>query len=646
MYEHPTFKLDIDNPEKFGNLAEKLDKAERREFADYLLELVGLDDQSMNEWRTEANGYLDALENDKKTKQQNAEQTGSGETTLPPQTDLTLSAVIQFAARATDAILGEPDLAKASEPEGAQVAAWLSSQLRTVDQNWTVDTDPLVIHMACTGLAWRKRAHDDIDRTFHSNFLTINEVIINANARSVERAPRITHEFTRYPYEIDRSIARKHWVDYEPLYSDIDPQKPKRFYETDLWIDLDGDEVDEPWTITVSRDDFPEVVRIRPRWSKKTIVNTEEVLFFKPIIRFFPYRFLPDPKGGLLPKGFGWLLHKVEASADGLLAAIDDAAKSQSENGGVFGGGGVGVPDKIELKRNRINVIQTDGRPLSEMYSPFQPKGVDAGMVSVLDKMILLGDRLAGTVNLLENAPASMTATMAKGIIDTGAQIQSAVHRRLVGSMTLEFRQFIRMADAYDALPEGMSAATSDGISVTADPALATEMHRSALAGIYMQLMSDPLTDWKEVRLRLYRTLRLPDPEKLLGSPPQPDLTPLERINAAIDTEKARTERMKTVAGIAVQLTLALKQAVEAQAGTLDVRVAMMQMMQLENAVQVLMSEAQNAGSGFAGMAGPPGNQGVGGALPPPPEPGIEAVSPGAPGGTGTAGGGGGLPQT
>jgi hypothetical protein len=648
-YTPPTFtNLDIEKPETFGNLAEKLDQSTRRMLADHLIELINIDIRSMSEWLGSAKRYLDALEHEGNPVPQNLEQQGSGEDGMPPQTDLTLSAVVQFAARATGQILGEPDLAKASDEnaEAKPLASWISNQLRSTDQNWTVDTDPLVIHMAVTGLAWRKRAFDDYDKTLHSNFLTCEEVIINGNVRSVNRAPRITHQFQRYPYEIDRSISRKHWVNYGPNYNETDPQAPKNFYEVDLWMDFDGDDIDEPWTITLARDDFPEVVRIRPRWSKKTIVNTDEVLFFKPIIRFFPYKFLPDPKGEFFPKGFGWLLTKVERSANSLLAAIDDTAKSASQNGGVMSGAGFGAPDKIELKGNRINVIPTDGRPLEGMYSPFQPKQVDAGMVATLDKLITLGDRLAGTLNLLENAPASMTATMAKGIIDTGTQIQSAVHRRLVGSMTAEFRALAHMADAYDLLPEDVQIATADGIAVTADPSLATDMQRSALAGIYMQLMADPLTNGKECRMRLYQTLRLPNPEALLGSPPAaPEATAVEKIKAAIDMEKARTERMKTQAGIAVQITQALKNLADAQSGMLDIRMATLQMLQLEAAVQNMLAEATDAGSGFAGLAGPSGNPGTQGALPPPAGTGDASVPPGPAGGPGDAGGGGGMVQ-
>lgn len=633
MQQLPALDLDLNKPETFGNVAEKLAVDDRRRLANDLIELIGVDANSMSDWLGEAEGYLDKVENQNDAAGSNTEAEGASEEP-PPSTEMVLSSVIQFSARASDALLGEPDLARASEPGGEQLAEWVSSQLRTKDPNWTLDTDPLVVHMAVTGLSWRKRDFDDDDRVFHSHFLTCKEVIINSNVRAIERAPRITHQFERYPYEIERSIAREKWVDYEPRFDQRDPQAPKNFYEVDLWLDFDDDGMGEPWTVTISRDDMPEVVRIRPRWSKKTVVNTASTLFFNPIRRFYPYRFLPDPKGGFFPMGFGKLLHRVESSADNLLASITETAKSEAENGGVLAGGGFGLPDKIELKGSRIVTVNTDGAPLANKFSPFPVKSVSQGSVATLEKLMTLGDRLAGTLNLLENAPASMTATMAKGIIDTGTQVQSAVHRRLVSSMTQEFRMFIQMADAYDMLPEGISAADSGSVAVTADPQLATEMQRSALSGVYMELMKDPLTKWDEVRMRLYRTLRLPDPEKLLGSPPSPQLEPKDKAKATIDVMKLQTEKMKVTGLVAVQLTQALKNMVDASGGMLDNRAALLQMAQLEQAVQSLMQDAGNVSNGLNGMAQQPGNQSPAG-LPPPSEGGSGSGLPG--GGEGAA---------
>jgi hypothetical protein len=637
MRDLPVLKLDLTKPQEFGNVAEKLGEDERRTLATDIIELIGIDEQSMSDWLGKAKGYLDKIDNDENDNPNDREQEGAGEKP-PPKTEMTLSAVIQFSARATDALLGEPDLARASEPGSEPLAAWVSSQVRTKDPNWTLDTDPLIIHMSVTGLGWRKRDFDDEDKVFSSSFRPCTNVIINNSVRSVERAPRITDVFERYPYEIKRLIERKKWVDYEPRYDDErDPEAIKRFYDTDLWLDLDGDGIDEPWTVVISRDDTAEVVRIKPRWSAKTVVSTDEVLFFNPIRRFYPYRFLPDPRGGFLPIGFGKLLDRTESSADRLLGSIVDTAKSESENGGVFAGGGFGLPDKIELKNNRIATLNTDGAPLANKFSPFPGKSVSPGSVATLEKLMTLGDRLAGTLNLMENAPSSMTATMAKGIIDTGTQVQSAVHRRMVASMTQEFRMFVQMADAYDMLPENVSASGKDGVAVTADPALATEMQRSAMGGLYLQMielgLKAPSFSVQEAALRFCKIMRLPDPQKLIAPPPQqPQATPDEKLKGMIGMGKLQIEQMKAKATVAMQLTQALLNMVEASGGMLDNRAALLQMAQIEQTVQELMAGANNANGILDGMASQPGNQSPGN-VPQTPPSGAGGGLPAGPGG-------------
>jgi len=646
MRDLPELKLDLKNPEKFGNLAKKLDEDVRRGLASDICELVQIDDISMKPWAGKAQGYLDALEAERAAQHVgSSEAAGSGED-APPSTELTLSAVVQFSARATDALLGEPDLARASEPGGEALAEWISAQLRTKDPNWTLDTDPLIVHMSVTGLGWRKRTFDDVDKLFHTHFVPSvgrNRVIVNDNISSIERAPRVTHEFERYPYEIMRSIKRGHWIDYDPRFDGPDTQAPKRFFEVDLWLDLDGDEAEEPWTLVISRDDQMDIVKIVPRWSKKTITDTAEALFFNPIRRFYPYRFLPDPKGGFFPMGFGRLLSRAENSADQMLAAIINTAKNEAANGGVYGGGGVGMPDKIELQENRITVIPMDGGKITDQLSMFPAKTVSAGSVSVLDKLITLADRLSGSLNLLENAPASMTATLAKGLIDNGTQVQSAVHRRLVASMTQEFRMFAMMADAYGMLPQGLSANDAEGVAVTADPQLATEMHRSALAGVYMELAKDPGMNPQEVRLRLCQTLRLPNPEKLVAPPQPPQATPWEKMQGYIGLQKQQNEKIKVTGAVAVQLTQALKNMVEAAGGMQNNQMALLTMAQLEQTVQQLMQESGNAGSGADGMGQQSGNPALGGPPSQPPGGGSPGLPGGAPGGLPDAGQGGGI---
>src|SRR6202012_4198475 len=128
--------------EKMGNVAALMDAADRRSMATYLIELIDIDKGSMSEWLKKADEYLDRVDGENENAPQaNMEQDGANENAEPPSTALTLTSVIQFAARAVGALLGEPDLFKASEAGGEDLAAWLSTQVRTKVPNWILDTD-------------------------------------------------------------------------------------------------------------------------------------------------------------------------------------------------------------------------------------------------------------------------------------------------------------------------------------------------------------------------------------------------------------------------------------------------------------------------------------------------------------------------
>jgi hypothetical protein len=609
-FQTPSLTLDLNAPETFGNLAESLDDSERRLLADDIVELVKIDLGTMDDWLGKANGYLEKINSDVNTSASDSREQDGSNDSEPPSTALTLSAVIQYAARATGSILSEPDLIKASEPGGEQLAAWVSTQLRTVDPNWVTDTDPLCLHMGVTGLGWRKRWFDEYEGQYCSSFLTVNEVIVSAKVLSLARAPRITHAFERYPYEIERSIAMKHWVDYNPRFEDIDPQKPQKFYETDLWLDLDGDGYDEPWTITVALDPMPTVVKIKPRWTKKTITDSADQLVFRPFRRFYAYKLIPDPEGSFFPKGFGWLLERPEAAADSLLASITDTAQSSAQNGGIASTGGIGLPNSIEIKNDRLTTINTDGQPLANVLSLFPQKQVTPGMFQSLDRMMTLGDRLAGTLNLMENSPASMTATLARGIIDTGSQVQSAIHRRLIGSMTEEARAFALMADAGGQLPDGVEGVLP--IEVTADPNMATELHRAVTAQAYLGMTQNPVVfNVKEAGLRYCQTMRFPMPEKLIAQLPPPQPSPVERADMMVKAEKEKTARIKANAAAGLAFAQAIKTLMEAQQGAFNLAVARQQMMALEQTMEALNGDANSLGGDGAGVAGQPDNPGA-----------------------------------
>jgi hypothetical protein len=130
-----------------------------------------------------------------------------------------------------------------------------------------------------------------------------------------------------------------------------------------------------------------------------------ERIVFNPIRRFYPYRFLPDPKGRVLPHGVRQAAGPYGRHGRPIAGAIVDTAKSESENGGVLAGGGFGLPDKIEMKGNRVTTVNTDGAPLADMFAVPGESRFRRAPCAVLEKVMTLGDRLAGTLELAGERP-------------------------------------------------------------------------------------------------------------------------------------------------------------------------------------------------------------------------------------------------
>lgn len=204
---------------------------------------------------------------------------------------------------------------------------------------------------------------------------------------------------------------------------------------------------------------------------------------------------------------------------------------------------------------------------------------------------------------------------------------------------------FAQMADAYGQLPDGVQASAADSIAITADPQLATEMQRAAAGNIYMGMLEHPqVFNPFEAARRFLDIMRIPQPEKLLQQPQPPQLTPAEKAKALEAMQKAKTAHVQVMGKLAVDITTAIKNLVDANGGTVDTRVALLQAQQLEMIVQDLIQQSANNDAGPGDVAPQSGDPSPDSVPAQPPGGGGDAVPVGIPGGAGDAGSGGRVP--
>lgn len=645
MYDTPKLTFNVLKPED-KNYADGLqfDPAERQRFGEWLCGLIAVDEGSMRQWLNRAKADIKRLEEDRDA---TPEDTTASDGTPGNNvgSDVVLGAVMQFHARFVDSFLSEPDFVKAAVEGAEKLAEWVSMQLRVVDTGWASETDRMAPHVALTGMGWRKRWVDRRRGLFESCFLPVTDVIINASAPSVERAPRITHCMEKYPHEIYPLVKRKDWCDYteREKESDDDPHAPVGFLECHTWLDMDKDGYDEPWTVTI-HEASKEVVALYPRWSASGVIESSNEdgkrqrrgnrsYTFRAHQHFSAYTLLPSISGRFHGRGYGWLLRRLEASADGLLQGAVDIVKAGAEDGGIVGDMGGGMPTSIMLKKDRLTSVPVDGQGLAANTVMFPAKQLPPSVPQMVDALVGYGDKLAGTTAALSGSdtPANMPATTAVAIVQQGARVHSALHRRQWECMTLEIRNFVDLAKQMEMLPQELMGVPTEGLVCTADQQLSTEMGRNMMASYYASIATDPYTNPVEVRIRTHKLMRVPNPEKLMQQPPPQQGRPADekdKLKHAIDMLKTQQTGMTASAGalknvvdaivaigglmgIGVQPTAAAQQVgpsvAAAEAG------GMQQSPAAPPAADGGMDDGGLDGSAGAGMAGAPGDAGSAG---------------------------------
>lgn len=587
------------------NLAGQLTPSARAHWGAELIRMVGIDEQSRSDWEIAARKGLEMADVFTRRDMPDSVTGADGEETNEapaPRYPLVTQAIIEFAARSYDGLMSDPQIVKATAnvseeshqavpgpngpepapanappiPPGASPAAspatrlnrlsdFLSYAVMVKDPNWQDDTDRLLHHLACCGLAWRKRWYNPDKGAHVSEFVTAFDVIVNNTVSNFEDVPRLTHRLMVYPHRVRQHVASGFYYDVDSSEVDhADTQKPMEFYEVHTWLDLDEDGIDEPWIVTIQKSS-QRIVRLTTGFDTTGIEAREprdggikDPVAFTQLKFFTPYHFVPSFDGSFHSQGFGHVVSRLNQTIDEIIAAIVTAAKRNNSNGGLVGRVGAGMPESIDIRPDELQVIPTDGADLASNVVMFQTREIPQTLFAVLGLLTDAGKNMTASVDL-EGAPANMPATTAMAIVDQGMRLHSSIHRRVWRAMGHEFQQLFDMARKNTRTALTFAYQGSEGvvnpadfadipnIAVGADPNLTTTMHRAAMAEYYRGFLGDPQTNQTVLRQRMHELMRIPEPEKLVTPPPQeppPDIM-AKLITAKAAELRAQNERDK-----------------------------------------------------------------------------------------------------
>lgn len=445
-----------------GNLIELLDETELRELGASVRREFELDEAGRKDWLDMAKDALEAAAQ-KKPEKKSTPFDGSANVKYPILT----TAILQFAARAYPAIVRGDEVVSAEvlgdDPDGQKAkraersSTYANDQLIYQCTEWEPGTDALLHALPCIGAGFRKVYWDNSLKRPRLDFVPAIDVVIPQDAPSLELSPRITHIFTKYPYEIELKTKgdNPEWGKCDYLSDTSDTQKKVEFLEQLRYADLDKDGLSEPYFVTVHRDTGT-VVRIDPAFDEEDVVQNEqgEITNIKRVNCWIDYTFLPDPKGSPYGMGFGQLLQSISATIDTTVNELIDAgAWANSNTGFIAGGMGAGNfktrGGDIDVRINSFRMLPgvTDIRgSVQRLDFP----GPSQTLFNLLEFLIDAAKDITSVKDVLTgetNHQQPATSTLA--LIEQGLQVFTAIYKRIYRSMTREFEMLYRLNARY-----------------------------------------------------------------------------------------------------------------------------------------------------------------------------------------------------
>lgn len=414
------------------------------------------DKEGNKDWREKAETALDAAAQEK-VEAKNYPFVGAANVKYPL---LTISSMA-FSSRAVPAIIKGDEAIKvktfgkanASEKQARadRVAEYLNYLLFYKVDGWEQDTDAMLVRLPAVGQHYRKVWWDPIKQRCCIESVSALRLVLPCDAKSLREAPRITHDYDRYPYELQRLMRSGHFreVQLQPESSNGDDQAPRVILEQHRYEDLNGDGLDEPYIVTVDAL-TAQVLRIDEAWEDDAISldeETGEVLNIDRWMPFVDYGFIPDPKGRAYSIGFGHLLTPIMDVVNTNINLMIDAGHAQVAGGGFVGNEirlqGAGQNGALRWQPGEWKNVNASGGEIRNAIfertfpapSPvlFELLGL---LMDAAKDIASVNDAITGDAS--RNAPVGTTLAL----IEQGQQVFNAIYKRIYRGLREEFKLF------------------------------------------------------------------------------------------------------------------------------------------------------------------------------------------------------------
>ena len=537
------------------NLAEVIEEKELGTISNDLFEAFQNDKSSRKEWEETYKNGLDLLGFRYQERSQPFQ--GASSVTHPMLSE----AITQFQAQAYKELLpaGGPvntqivgKIDRQREEQSQRVKEYMNYQITHKMEEYDPDMDSLLFYLPLSGSAFKKVYYDTGLERAVAKFIPSDDLYVPYLASDILTCERVTHSLRKSQNEVRK-------LQVAGFYRDIDLQsyneetglqeKENRIsgiqktnyndedyelLEMHVYLnipDIDADDgIKVPYIVTLDRGS-QKVLSIYRNYK-------EDDQSRKRTQYFVHYKFLP----GFSFYGFG-LIHMLgglSRTATAALRQLLDAGTLSNLPAG-FKARGLRVKDQdTPLQPGEFRDVDAPGGALRDGLMPLPYKEPSQTLFQLLGFCVEAGTRFASIADqkVGEGAAAGAPVGTTMALMERGARVMSAIHKRLHYAQRIEFKLLGKifaesLPPVYpyevgnDGIPSLKAEDFSDDIDIIpiSDPNIFSMAQRVTLAQTQLQLaQADPEShNMYEAYRRMYKALGVKDIDVILPIPPQPE---------------------------------------------------------------------------------------------------------------------------
>ncbi len=567
----PQPEVTVDEGDFYRNLAEELDDTALGTLTSELMGQYENNNETRKDWRDNYEKGLQLL--GYKYEDRTEPFKGASGVTHP----LLAEAATQFQAQAYNELL-PPDgpvrtvimgaIDKEKEQQAHRVKEFMNYYLMNVMQEYTPEFDQMLYYLPLAGSAFKKVYYDAaLDRPV-STFIQATDLIVPYETSNLETCPIITHRIDMSVNDLRKQQVAGFYRDVDIVPSSAAPDEVRKEmnkiegvepsqgnYDTTILefhveLDLDGfehkDEEGEttgiklPYIVTIC-EDMSTILSIRRNY-------LEDSKEFLKIEYFIHYKFLPG--FGFYGLGLIDTIGGLATTATASLRQLIDAGTLSNLPAG-FKARGLRVRDDADpLQPGEFRDVDAPGGAIRDSLMPLPFKGPDTVLFQLLGFVVDAAQRFATITDMKvgdgnQNAAVGTTVAM----LEQGARVMSAIHKRLHYAMRKEFKilarvmhEFLPQEYPYDvagATPQIMAQDFDDRIDVVpvSNPNIFSQAQRIALAQSQLELAAQApdLHNLPEAYRRMYEALGVRDIDSILNAPELDAPTPKDPAQENVD---------------------------------------------------------------------------------------------------------------